>query len=277
VSQAGDPIAVAEGIADCYRLLPQVRAVILAGSRTTSFANVDSDVDLYVYTETPVPLVRRAHIARARSEHAEVGNFFWEPGDEWVEAGSGVRVDVMFRRVAWIEEQLARVLIAHHASVGYSTCVWHNVVGSRVLFDRYGWFADLQAWANQPYPESLRRAIVAKNQPILCATQSSYRHQIELAIARGDLVSVNHRIAALLASYFDILFAVNRLPHPGEKRLLEIAVRDCPIVPAQLEEQISGLIGAMAQPDSRLIERIDALIDRLEQILRSEGLLPLFR
>jgi hypothetical protein len=29
-------------------------------------------------------------------------------------------------------------------------------------------------------------------------------------------VSLNHRTAALLASYFDVLFALNRVHHPGD-------------------------------------------------------------
>ena len=46
----------------------------------------------------------------------------------------------------------------------------------------------------------LRRAIVAKNWPILRRNQSSYRRQIELAIERDDAVSVHHRVTALVAS-----------------------------------------------------------------------------
>jgi hypothetical protein len=39
--------------------------------------------------------------------------------------------------------------------------------------------------------------------------QSCYLEQIKAAIVRQDPVSLNHRIAAWLSSYFDILFATN--------------------------------------------------------------------
>ena len=56
---------------------------------------------------------------------------------------------------------------------------------------------------------------------------ASYYEQIKKALMRNDIVSVNHRITAFLASYFDIIFATNKLLHPGEKRLIKYAQDNC--------------------------------------------------
>ena len=177
-----------------------------------------------------------------------MGNDFWEPGDEWIDAQTGRHVDVMYRTPVWIEEQLERVLVRHEASVGYSTCFWHNVLHSTPLFDRSGWYRDLQATAARPYPQPLQRAIIARNHPILRQTLSSYLAQIERAVRRGDSVSIQHRVTALLASYFDVLFAVNELPHPGEKRLLQFAATRCAKTPLDMETQINALFETAARP-----------------------------
>ena len=71
--------------------------------------------------------------------------------------------------VRWIEEQLERVLVHHQASVGYSTCFWYNVLHSQALFDRAGWFAELQRRPRQPYPEELQRAIIGQKLPAAAA------------------------------------------------------------------------------------------------------------
>ena len=160
------PLTLAHNIAQRYAELPQVEAVALAGSQTSGVADHDSDIDLYVYVNAELPLAARAAIARAHAQHAEVDNQFWELGDECIDATTGIHVDVMFRTREWIEEQLDRVLRRHEASVGYSTCFWYNVLTSRALFDRVGWFERLQQEARQPYPEALRRAIIAKNYPL---------------------------------------------------------------------------------------------------------------
>ncbi|WP_445246358.1 hypothetical protein [Microcoleus sp. OTE_8_concoct_300] len=88
------------------------------------------------------------------------------------------------------------------------------------MYDRDGWFQQFQVNVDRPYPEQLRQAIIAKNYPILRHQIFSFRHQLESAVLRRDSVSIIHRTAAFLGSYFDIVFAINSIPHPGEKRLV---------------------------------------------------------
>jgi hypothetical protein len=257
-----------------FAALPEVRAVVLGGSQESECSDGLSDIDLYVYARPEPPEAWRAALADRFGERASIGNRFWEPGDEWVAQQSGIIVDIMYRAPAWIEAQLERVLLLHQASVGYSTCFVHNVLHSRPLHDRDGWFAALQAMAAQPYPEELRRAIVAKNHPILRSTLSSYVHQIALALAREDQVSVNHRITALLASYFDILFAVNRLHHPGEKRLIGFVAENCHKRPPRFQTQVHELLLAVA-PAGRtdVFDKVNDLLDGLDDLLAAEGLI----
>jgi len=264
----GEAGVLARRLAERYAAMPTVEAVALGGSRATGGADASSDLDLYVYARGEVPAGVRASVARAGGERLELDNRFFEPGDEWVDAASGIHVDVMFRTTGWIKDQLDRVLVRHEASVGYSTCLWHNVREAVPLHDRAGWYAALAARAGAPYPEPLRRAIVAKNLPLLRRNLSSFLSQLERALVRGDAAAVNHRAAAFLASGFDVLFAVNRVLHPGEKRLVPYAEATCPLRPEGLRDLAVGV--ARAGPD--VVARADALARGLEEIAREEGL-----
>jgi len=262
-----DRLALASAIAAEYAVFPQVEAVTLAGSQTVGLAEPTSDLDMYVYLRAPLPLETRRRIATAHSQRAEVDNQYWEPGDEWIDERLGIGVDLMYRDPAWIEDQIERVLVRCLPSIGYTTCFWYNVLTSRILYDRAGWFAALQERCRVPYPEALRQAIIAKNTPLLRQTISSYAHQIERAVSRHDLVSVNHRVAAWLASYFDILFAINRLPHPGEKRLLPFALANCTALPPDLPAHIETLLRQTATGEPALLETLDKLADGLEKVI----------
>lgn len=263
------PLALARRLAASYAGLPEVEAVALAGSQASGLAGPGSDVDLYVYAVSEPPLAARAAVA-AGGRALELGNAAFEPGDEWIDGPSGVHVDVMFRTPVWIEGELDRVLVRHEARPGYSTALWHSVREAVSLFDRRGWWAALQARAAAPYPEPLRRAVVARNHPLLRGGLSSFRQQLARAAERGDLVAVNHRAAALLASAFDLLFAVNRATHPGEKRLLEHARRSCPRRPPGFEALVERFLAAL--PGGPVVAAADALCDGIDELLRQEGL-----
>ncbi len=251
---------LASRVAERYGRLDPVRAVTMGGSHASRNSDEVSDVDLYVYVTHPLTIEERSAIA-AGAKRKEIGNAFWEPGDEWIDPESGLGIDVMFRDLRWIEEQLMRVIHDHTASLGYTTCFWYNVLNSELLVDRDGWFAQLQQRVNVPYPQELKRNIIAKNWPVMRDNISSYRHQIELALRRGDLVSVNHRVTALLASYFDILFAVNEQAHPGEKRLVNFAEQLCMKRPPKMREQVEKVV----REPSR--EAVDELLDGLSSLI----------
>ncbi len=87
-------------------------------------------------------------------------------------------------------------------------------------------------------------------------------------------MSVLHRTVALLASYFDIIFAVNGVPHPGEKRLIEWVKKLCSKVPDGMEEQIRAVNTSisLSEENPALLHHLNLLIDGLDQLLIAEGL-----
>ncbi|MGB7891691.1 MAG: DUF4037 domain-containing protein [Microcoleus sp.] len=267
--------SLAQTIGEHFSSLPQVVAVVLAGSRTTIVTDESSDFDFYVYVEEDIPVDIREAIARQFSDRIAINNQFWEPGDEWIDINTGCGIDIMYRKPEWIEEELDRILVKYQASVGYSTCFWWNVLTSVSLYDRDGWFQQFQANVDRPYPEQLRQAIIAKNYPILRHQIFSFRHQLESAVLRRDLVSIIHRTAAFLGSYFDIVFAVNSIPHPGEKRLVERATALCSKLPEDLESQIHSLTNCVSLPagDRQILHCLDGLVDSLDHLLIEAGLI----
>ena len=233
--------------------------MVLAGSRGGGTSDPESDFDIYVYASAEVPVEFRRGLL---GDGAEIDNRFWEPGDEASNLAAGLKLDIMYRSPKWIEDQIDRVLVRHEASIGYTTCFWFNVLHSELLFDREGWFEHLRDRAHVAYPDELRRAVIAKNWPILRRNQSSYRRQIERALQRGDEVSVQHRVTALLASFFDVWFALERKPHPGEKRLLRY-------LPEPWGRLVRAVLNAQAEA---LLTQIDPLLNQLDARLAEEGL-----
>jgi hypothetical protein len=177
----------------------------------------------------------------------------------------------MYVGAPWIEEQIRCVMELHQPSLGYSTCFCRTVQRSRALHDPCGWFQALQARTQQGYPEALRRNIIAHNHPVLRTIITSYLAQIRLALRRSDIVSVNHRVAALLASYFDIVFALNRVLHPGEKRLLAFARSECTLLPTALDADIADVLAAAGTASDTLVAHITRLLDRLDELLAGAG------
>ena len=102
---------------------------------------------------------------------------------------------------------------------------------SKILHDPKSKYSDLTAKYSFLYPDRLRNNIILKNRELLDGRIPSYANQIEKAMKRGGYISINHRITEILASYFDIIFAVNGKYHPREKNLIIICLEQCEALP----------------------------------------------
>ena len=251
-----------------------VEAILLAGSKAMQTDDTESDYDLYLYVNREIPVEDRKRITDKYCSYMELNNQFWETEDDGVLL-DGTPIELIYRSFDWLDGELERVLVRHEAGTGYTTCFWSNLLNSRILYDPEARASALQQKYRIPYPTELKRNIIHKNYPLLMQNMPAYYFQIEKALYRHDLISVNHRMAEFLASYFDILFAANEYPHPGEKKLLKLAKDNCQKLPQDFESDINSLIRMIGYGEQDILEIIVHTVKQLDVLLQQEGLFPI--
>lgn len=237
-----------------FSRIPQVEAIALGGSRATGRNDEKSDYDVYVYITDPIDEHIRNRILLNYCQYMEISNRFWELEDD-VTLSSGIDMDIIYRNLQDFEHTVASVVIGCQAYNGYTTCMWHNLITSRIIFDRNGKLSTLQKAYQIPYPGKLKKNIIENNMKLLSGMLPSFDTQIRKAENRQDLVSVNHRVTEFLASYFDVLFALNEMTHPGEKRMQQICSSECRILPKDFDRNLNRLfLGMFREPISPIIQ-----------------------
>lgn len=246
--------------------LPQVEAIALGGSRAGVHFDEKSDYDVYLYCTGPVPEEVRREILSRYCSYMEIGNHFWEYEDNCT-LNDGIDIDILYRNLEDFTRDVADVVEACHGRNGYTTCMWHNLRTCKILYDENGRLAAAKQRFDVPYPEALRQDILTRNWKLLRAAMPAYELQIQKAVKRGDLVSVNHRVSAFLESYFDLLFALNRQTHPGEKRLVKLCRESCSLLPENFEENLNVLFSHLFTQTELVPADIGRILDALAKIL----------
>ena len=236
---------------DEFCAMEEVESIVLGGSRSGVNHDDASDYDLYIYANAVIPEERRNELYKKYCCRWETGNKYFEYEDNIV-MKNGVYADIIYRNFSDIEKYLAAVVDGGKPRNGYTTCFWHNVIRSVIIYDRNGRYTELQKKYDIPYPEKLRRNIISRNMKLLHGCLPSYDKQLSKAMGRDDIVSINHRTAAFLESYFDVIFALNRKTHPGEKKLVNICKKECELLPENFEENLRALFNLMGNSSHRL-------------------------
>ncbi len=249
---------------DKFEELEQVEALALGGSRASGNNDEKSDYDIYVYVTDRIEDDVREAILFEFCDRMEIGNHYWEYEDNVV-LKDGIGADLIYRNVSDIERLMKFTVEDHHAQNGYTTCFWHNVKTCEIVFDKTGRFTRLQEKCNIPYPKELKKKIIENNMKLLSGVLPSYDKQIKKAYDRHDYVSINHRVTGFLQSYFDVIFALNEMTHPGEKKLVKICKEQCDILPARFEENIVRLFEYMFKYDPTDI--LEDMVCELKKVL----------
>ena len=253
------------GIINEYRTFSQVKAIAEGGSSAAGTSDKMSDIDLYVFVAKGIPLKDRENLIKKYSTKYEAGGEYFGSGDEFLADCIGRQFDVMFWDTDWFENTVKNVWEKHYPSNGYTTCFLYTLKNFEIKHDPSGWLKNLQDKLKTPYPDELQNNIIKRNMMLMKDKPfASYFEQIEKAVKRNDENSVHHRISAFMASYFDVIFAKNKLLHPGEKRLVSFALDNCKILPQDFEKNISKLYNGL---NINKLEVLSVMVENLRKIL----------
>jgi hypothetical protein len=246
--------------------LPQVEAITLGGSRAGTHYDETSDYDIYLYCTAPVPEDMRRKILGKYCAYVEYGNHFWELEDNGT-LNNGIDFDLLFRNLDDFAADVSSVVEQCQPHNGYTTCMWHNLMTCKIIYDRDGRLEQVRQRFNVPYPQALKQNIITNSSRLLHGTMPAYDTQITKARKRGDLVSINHRTAAFLEAYFDLLFALNERTHPGEKRLIQLCLENCRLLPKNFEENLNVLFSHLFTEPQLIVQDLDRILAELYKIL----------
>ena len=246
--------------------LPQVEAIALGGSRAGDRYDEKSDYDVYLYCTGPIEEAVRREILSIYCSYMELGNHFWELEDNCT-LKNGIDIDILYRDLDEFTAGIAAVVEDHQPSNGYTTCMWHNLRTCKIIYDETGRLAAAKARFDVPYPAGLKDAIISRNMKLVTGTLPAYDGQIRKAAARGDQVSICHRTAAFMESYFDILWALNEQTHPGEKRLVQLSRENLPILPERFEENLNTLYAHLFTEPQKITRDLERIVAELRKIV----------
>ncbi|MDE5853633.1 MAG: DUF4037 domain-containing protein, partial [Ruminococcus sp.] len=132
--------------------LEQVESIALGGSRSGLNYDEKSDYDVYVYCISQISEEIRADILKKYCSIMEIGNHYWEYEDNCT-LNNGVDIDIIYRNPDDFYSEVLDVVENYQAHNGYTTCMWHNLMNCKVIYDKNGKLLQAKKRFDVPYPD----------------------------------------------------------------------------------------------------------------------------
>ncbi len=238
-------------------LLPLVRgfargeyAIALGGSYAKGTADDEADVDLYLFAHDVLPGGERTRVASEFSSEIE-GIVSWGEDVPFSNAGTdfrfrGENVECWLRDVGHIERSIAecreglvrREFVTWTTTGFYNHCCLSDLTVMAALDDPFDVIARWKS-AVAAYPPKLREAIV--KQHLAAAEFWPENFHYKSAIERRDVVYVTGIVQQVVHNLVQVVFALNEVYFPGDKRL-DVAMDHLSQQPPELCERVRALL-----------------------------------
>lgn len=251
-----------------FKNLDEVDALLLGGSRATNVYDEKSDYDFYVYLNKDLSEEKRRNLLDKYCKYMEYSNHFWELEDDGI-LNNGIEIEFIYRRVNDLKNGLENLRLGN-VGIGFTTCFLDNLLDSKIMFDKTEEITELKMYHNDTLTRELSQKIVDKNYPLITDSIPALYRQIKKAVQRNDLHSINHRVTAFFEIYYDILFAINLEPHPGEKRLLQLS-SNLKRLPMNHLELVENVFNSIFKDNDEMLKYILKLSGNLRELLIKEA------
>lgn len=259
---ADQQLEQAQRIADAIAGLPGIVAVTLGGSVASGLADAASDLDLHVYwrTSLALPQERVAYLNTIADPGSVIANILTWGLEDHFRVG-GQLVELVYVPLDDLQAEVEQAYGKGLISEGFTTARLYYLVQSKVLIDSAGEIGALRSQLQLAYPEPTRRLLLAHHPALLRFALSNIRK----GLVRNDLPFVQQSRSNVQMIYFNLLFALNRRYHPGEKRLLT-HVASFTILPHDFVARWQAML-RVPNDNMLMVTMLEALIVDFEQLL----------
>ena len=94
---------------DKFKEFEHVKAIAIGGSSRAKTSDSLSDIDVYVFVSSDIPVSERENFVKQFSSKFEVGGEYFGAGDEFWVDDLKIQLDVMYWNVSWFAQTVENI------------------------------------------------------------------------------------------------------------------------------------------------------------------------
>lgn len=238
--------------------------IALAGAHAKGVQDDESDLDLYMIVEDPLPYPERLKIIESIADDRDSiylsQNFDSAPyGGTMDFRFKGVPVETTVHTLECVERRVMECLEGEFEIIpqlwttnGYYTFIYLSELDFiKIISDPNGTMARYKALSS-PYPEKLRASIIDR----FLRRSGTWLHNFhyDSAISRADIMFVGPIVTHTVLDMVQVIYALNRVYFHGDKKLAP-ALQKMPYCPAPLTANLEFLLSATSDREALYRQR----------------------